>query len=1468
MHRFIVVQFITTVLLFVMGGAFPVWAQQIDATTPRLVAQVGHAHGITAVGFSPDGQQVLTGDGTGRVKLWDAETGTEIRVFDGHQGRVNEVTFSPNGKWVATAGSDSLARLWSIETGYEMRVFRWHSHMTVKSVAFSPNDRHVLTGGGTGGGGDAVRLWDVETGEEIRVFEGPTALVETVAFSPNGNQALAGSRDGKIWVWDVESGTLLRSLGNGRDSMFAMVFSTNANLMLAGDISDIRMWNLESEVGWQKTSAHSDTVVSAVAISKNGSQALTGGWDDKARLWDAKTGEEVRTFEGHTDWVTAVGFSPDGRYVLTGSADATVRLWDAGSGVPLQIFKGSAHAFPALEVPVDQQQFLTGSYEGFINKWNLESGEEIESFQGHSRGVLDIDWSPDGQQILTGGVDNTARLWDAGTGEELQRFEGHDGRVNAVAFSADGRWVVTASADSLARLWRAGTGEAVQTFEGHTDWVTAVGFSLDGKHVLTGSADATARLWDVETGSPAQILDGYKTSYRRHIESTAFSSDGTRVLIETPTEVRLWNVDGPAISHIFGGVTVTPTFSPDGRQVLTVNTDGKAIFWDAETGHKVSHVDLDKTTYSVSAAALSPSGRYILTGEYNFTDGHEKAARLWDAETGEEVNSFEGHSHSVTTVAWSPDGRWILTGGLNLRVWDADTFEEMRVFERPYSGGVAFSPDGGQLLTGGGYDWRGYDWPSRIWNVETGEETQIFDGDAGGVHSIAFSPDGRRVITASDDTTRLWDVDTGEQVRVFVEPRGQVRSLAFSPDGRQVLTGSSTGRWSPDFSITRLWDVRTGNEVRVFDPVGRDILGRDIAEHEGIAFSSPVGAVAFSPDGEQLLTGRADGKVWVWSRESGDSIRALEGHADWVSTITFSSDGSQLLTASDDGTARLWDVNSGEEIHVFKGHESAITAADFLPDDQHILTSSDDGTIRLWSVSTSEEKARMISLRDGSWLVSTPEGRFDAPDLERIRGAVWVAPDDPLTPLPIEPFMRDYYEPNLLHRILSGETFPEIKGLLERNRVQPVLEITDVEIASQDTVPRGTASVTVQATSVQRAYGGETRTSDVHDVRLFRNGQLVAWEDGVVATGTETITLRFDDIALPTAGADTVNFSAYAFNNDRVKSRTVYRDIALAARPERPRRAYAVSLGVDRFADPAWNLQFAANDAWQYQDVLLDGLRQSGVFADMVAVPLVAAHTSDRSTDARKEILQAVFDLLAGKEIPAALRARIPNADQIQEAMPDDLVLVTASTHGYTDQAGIFYLLPEDIPAGTGREVTSALLKASISSDDLTRWFRGVDAGDLVMVVDACHAAAAVEGTGFKPGPMGSRGLGQLAFNKGMRILTATQSADVALEVNELRHGLLSYALVTDGLRQSAADRAPEDTRITVEEWLAYGVDRVPELHRRLASGEPITDARDETTVIVRGIRIRDEAERFQRPSLFDFSKQRRDVLLREKTNP
>ena len=164
---------------------------------------------------------------------------------------------------------------------------------------------------------------------------------------------------------------------------------------------------------------------------------------------------------------------------------------------------------------------------------------------------------------------------------------------------------------------------------------------------------------------------------------------------------------------------------------------------------------------------------------------------------------------------------------------------------------------------------------------------------------------------------------------------------------------------------------------------------------------------------------------------------------------------------------------------------------------------------------------------------------------------------------------------------------------------------------------------------------------------------------------------------------------------------------------------------------------------------------------------------------ATKDALHALLQKLAGHELSEQLKKSLPpGAEGIGKAEPDDVVVIFVSSHGYTSREGTFYMVPSDSGDTEGHTIKSDFLRHWISSDELQGWLRDVDAGDLVMIVDTCHSASTVEEPGFKPGPMGSRGLGQLAYDKGMRILAASQADDVALEVEKLKQGLLTYALV------------------------------------------------------------------------------------------
>ncbi len=319
---------------------------------------------------------------------------------------------------------------------------------------------------------------------------------------------------------------------------------------------------------------------------------------------------------------------------------------------------------------------------------------------------------------------------------------------------------------------------------------------------------------------------------------------------------------------------------------------------------------------------------------------------------------------------------------------------------------------------------------------------------------------------------------------------------------------------------------------------------------------------------------------------------------------------------------------------------------------------------------------------------------------------------------------------------------------------------------------------------------------------------------------------------------------------------------------------YLITVGVNAYENSDWNLKYAANDARQIQRTLSAKLSQHADYSEIVPVSLLSDYqvrdgqmvVSDKT--ATKANIRAVLDLLAGKAVDPGIVKTIPNGDKLRLATPDDLVIISFSSHGYADNEGSFYFIPYDVGPGPKREINAELLSHCISSEELGSWLRDVDAGEMVMLVDACHSAAAIEGEGFKPGPMGSRGLGQLAYDKGMRILTSTQSDDVALETDLTQQGLLSYALTHDGIDSGQADFKPRDRQIMLAEWLEYGVDRVPKLYGEIEAltrnqQKDLGSSQTKLVVFSRdGANSSLKKNSNQQPALFDFTRKKGALVL------
>lgn len=1092
---------------------------------------------------------------------------------------------------------------------------------------------------------------------------------------------------------------------------------------------------------------------------------------------------------------------------------------------------------------------------------------------GHSRSVNSVAFSTDGKTLASGSDDKTIKLWDVVTGTEIRTFAGYDQRVRLVTFSQDGKTLAGWSDDKTIKLWDVATGTEIPMPVGFIgeDIIKSVAFSPDGKTLASKSGN-TVKLWDVATRKEIRALVGQYG----YINSLAFSPDSKTLAIGSQDKtIKLCDVaTGTEIRTLVGSSEDFSAiiFSPDGKTLVSQRQGGIIQVWDVASGVEVRTF---AGRYSggayLNSVAFSPDGKMLAS------ESSDDTLKLWDVTTGAEIRTFSGAKWNFSAIAFSPDGQ-TLVGGLfdgTIKLWNVTTGAEIRTLARHSTINflLAVSPDNKTLVSAGQNE------TIELWDVPTGTKFRTLPGHVGGIdQAVAFSRDGNTLAAGSPGkTVKLWSVATGVEIRTFVGHNADVTSVAFSPNGKTLASGSAFD-FNYSFKNVKLWDVATGAEIRTLE-----------------VRTGAVISIAFSPDGKTLaIGGTASNILEFWDVATGTRTSILAKYDDDVypNSLAFSPDGKTLAIGSVDGTIKLWDAASGAEIRTFAGHTWQVISLAFTPDGKTLI-SGIYRTIKLWDVATGLELASLVSFEDGGWVMVTPDGRFDTNRIDDIKGLHWLMPDAPLTPLPIEIFMRDYYEPELLPRILAREKFKPVRDFSTLNRTQPDIEITDIWPDSAETV-----QVTVEVANVksegQQDTDGKPLESGVHDVRLFREGKLVGYaprDDGEVKlTADGKATLTFSTIKLPHTGVKQVEFSAYAFNSDRIKSATDRKPFNLPKSATVKGRAYVISLGVNAYERDSLNLRFAANDARQTQVGLTQRLIAQHDYTEVINVPLISDYmvrladgrnvaaqdaTNQEVRSGRKRItenratktnLQAVLDVLAGRQANTALIKEIPNGDRLRPANPEDLIIISVSSHGYTDSDGIFYLVPSD--TGTAPLSSQEFRIHCVSSDELSLWLRDVDSGELVMIVDACHSAAAVEGTDFKPGPMGSRGLGQLSYDKGMRILTATQTDNVALEDKRVRQGLLMYALLQDGIGAWRADYKPRDKQITLTEWLGYGVERVPRLYKEVKAGamqvsKTGTNLNDAARIIRDTVDPREsDNDKTQQPSLFDFAPRRREVVL------
>jgi WD40 repeat protein/energy-coupling factor transporter ATP-binding protein EcfA2 len=640
-----------------------------------------HQGAVVGVAISPDGTLVATGSGRispldkqtdNSLRIWKTDTGEQLfrlgEAEGGHTDTVLGVAFSPDGRTLATSSLDEQIILWDVETGTVIR--RWQGQKDwVTRVAFTPDGQYLISVSGNffitalpipglSTKDASVAMWDVATGELVRIFgepgEGHQGPIMSLAISPDGRYAVTGDTNGLMIVWDIASGEEVRRMESPGDWVSSLAYTPDGRAFVAalgkpsiggsGASSTVAaLWDVETGERLRQFVGHTNVVI-AVAVSPDGRTVLTASADNSLILWDINTGEALQRFGGHTDWVFGVVYTPDGRRAISASTDGTARVWDLWPGNLIQQFDtADQSAIKAVDISADGTLAVSGHEDGEVMVWDTGTGHVIRALgtgdPAHTAAVYGLALSPDATLAVSGDLNGTVTLWDVTTGAEKVHFQGHQNSVLSAAFSPDGQTFATSS------------GEVQQARTG---------------------TDNTIRLWDVATGAEIREFVGHVSA----VWSVAFSPDGTRLasssgqlLAKDVGSVRVWNVaTGAELMRFEGhqGVIGSVTFSPDGAFVLSGSDDMTARLWNLKTGREERV--FEGHTGFINTALFDADGHTIITGSDDDT------IRLWNANTGEEIYRNEDYNDTIQDMALSADGRELLAVSANneLRLWRVD----------------------------------------------------------------------------------------------------------------------------------------------------------------------------------------------------------------------------------------------------------------------------------------------------------------------------------------------------------------------------------------------------------------------------------------------------------------------------------------------------------------------------------------------------------------------------------------------------------------------------------------------------------------------------------------------------------------------------------------------------------------------------------------------------------------------------
>jgi len=663
----------------------------------------------------------------------------------------------------------------------------WFYPGQIRTLSFNQDGRRLMIQHA-----DGIAVRDAATGKLIANVA--TRGLRSAAFDPEGNRVVTGGNDGTARVWDVATGReigtpIVQQPGKG---CTVVLHPNGREFFVYEGCEGARVGDVATGEFTGRAYSPEAQVVHA-CYSADGQRVLTLGNDRIARIWDSATGAAVGQPLVHQNQINFGLFSGDGsRVIVSEGVDGVLYIWDVEQGtLLLPPFRTGANAPISAAIP-NTTHIVTTTYYGESPAviWDVMTGKIVTRLQGIDRASRGVICSPDGSLAITISWDKTVRLWQPATGRYSGPILRHSTAPSAVTLSPDRRVLVAGDDHGTVRLWDIAAMQPASSWS--APGVTDVELRSDDRYILAACADGVARMLDVETGKE---IDAGRSHGRHRLLQASFSADGQFIVtVDGHETVGLWNGGSPnnALHRLVHPTRVhRARFSPNGKHLATAGQDGLVRIWNTRNGEEV----FTPLAHSSGAAAIHDLA-YTPDGDTLLTAGAEGAVKAWRGSTGEPLWSVKLPGQ-VRRIAVNPEGTKVVAAvhdywitPLAAYVFDVNSGQQMGL---PLAHGdgvmsVEFSPDGKHLLTAS------EDRTTRIWETATGKLVRQVRRHEHWATSASFSRNGRHVVSSSNDKTALvWDVASGQVMSLPFRHPTDVSRAIFSGDGRRVLSIASDG---------------------------------------------------------------------------------------------------------------------------------------------------------------------------------------------------------------------------------------------------------------------------------------------------------------------------------------------------------------------------------------------------------------------------------------------------------------------------------------------------------------------------------------------------------------------------------------------------------------------------------------------------------------------------------------------------